>query len=129
MLIYTDYHLVSERQTCNMTPQGVSLVEDTTMEIDEYLTNARAWFVGKRENFGANGWDTLVGRKNVGISRVEGASELASHVCVIIEFHDADYAIPTDHATIVHKPYADELGRILRDVVDKVTGMERRRER
>ena len=47
------------------------------MEIDEYLTNARAWFVGKRENFGTNGWDTLVGRKNVGVSRVEGASELA----------------------------------------------------
>lgn len=75
VLRHTDNHLVSERQTCNMTPQGVSLVEDTTMEIDEYLTNARAWFVGKRENFGTNGWDTLVGRKNVGISRVEGASE------------------------------------------------------
>lgn len=61
-----------------MTPQGVSLVEDTTMEIDEYLTNARAWFVGKRENFGTNGWEMLVGRKNVGVSRVEGASELST---------------------------------------------------
>lgn len=81
------------------------------MNLDEFERYFNSWFYGRRETFGMNGWETLVG-EGISVHTVNGGefipySVLCSAVC----------ADCLDHFSMMCPPFADEVGAVVVETV------------
>lgn len=91
------------------------LSEMTLPDFERYFNS---WFYGRREQFGTNGWETLLG-DHISVHTVDGGLFTAP----LQNAQSAD-SCPTDHFSMMCPPYSGAVGTIVVDAVAQAVAVE-----
>ena len=81
------------------------------MTLDEFERYFNSWFYGRRDQFGTNGWEDLLG-ENISVYDVDGGVYSSPLIPLPHQLTD-----DTDHFSMMIPPHSLAVGGIVRDVL------------